>query len=321
MIISRKGFDSAAGGVASPIFPGSEIVSLPIQATGAQHSYAAIRKREETLGQVVADLTRGRIGKDALAHLDPDLTAEALPRLPGWRPTFGQTGAAATHLALRGVGAGDVFVFFGWFREVERGSGGRWRHRPGAPDLHVILGWLQIGEVVAVDAHGQTALLRQRPWLVDHPHLHFPPDARNVLYIASDHLTLPGVGGTGLPGGGAIDRYDERLRLTCPNQPRRSFWRLPPWFGPRPGAPPLTYHADPRRWSNLGDALGLEVVSQGQEFVLDCAARGEASAWLAHVLSGRAEGLTPPLDASAEKPAFAVETLLSARHASSTPSV
>ena len=35
LILSRKGFDSTAGGVASPIFPGGEMYSLPIQADGA----------------------------------------------------------------------------------------------------------------------------------------------------------------------------------------------------------------------------------------------------------------------------------------------
>lgn len=34
IILSRKGFDSSAGGVASPILPGGEMISLPIPETG-----------------------------------------------------------------------------------------------------------------------------------------------------------------------------------------------------------------------------------------------------------------------------------------------
>lgn len=54
-----------------------------------------------------------------LAHLDPDLRRDALPTRPnGWRPAFGQSGAAAGHLFNQEVGIGDLFMFFGWFRKT-----------------------------------------------------------------------------------------------------------------------------------------------------------------------------------------------------------
>ena len=72
-----------------------------------------------SLKAVVADLTRGKIRPETQAHLDPDLNFGSIPRPENWKPLFGQAGAAERHLQNQGVKAGDVFVFFGWFRQVE----------------------------------------------------------------------------------------------------------------------------------------------------------------------------------------------------------
>jgi len=95
----------------------------------------------QSLGKVVHDLTRGRITPEMPAHLDPDLNAQSIPRLAGWKPLFGQAGAAERHLQNQGVGEGDVFLFYGWFRRVEARSG-VYHYVQGEPDLHVIYGWL-----------------------------------------------------------------------------------------------------------------------------------------------------------------------------------
>jgi hypothetical protein len=291
LILSRKGFDSALGGAASPIFPDGAMTSLPIPLDGAPTTYAQIAKGPETsLGPIVADLTRGAITGATMAHLDPDLAHPALPRRPGWRPAFGQTGASATHLERCGVGVGDVFLFFGWFRAVQRGSDGCWRYESTAPNRHVVFGWMQIGEKIVVDRHGPTALLRQKPWLADHPHLSFGPDPRNVIYVAAERLMLPGYADTGLPGAGEFSYFHPRLALTCPNGTGRSTWRVPAWFAPGAGRPALTYHGDPRRWRLDGRHARLTVVSQGQEFVLDCANRPLAAAWIMRMLEAHATG-------------------------------
>src|SRR4051794_23719386 len=121
LILSRKGFDSAAGGVASPIFPDRTMYSLPIQAAGAQKCYRELReggRAGSAIGSVVEHLTGGRVSGDAIALFDPDLDEGALPRLPGWRPCFGQTSSSQSPLASCGVDLGDLFLFFGWFRQV-----------------------------------------------------------------------------------------------------------------------------------------------------------------------------------------------------------
>src|SRR3712207_8073283 len=81
LILSRKGFDSALGGAASPIFPDGTMTSLPIPLDGAPTTYAQIVKGPEaSLGPIVADLTRGAITGAMTAHLDPDLANPALDR-------------------------------------------------------------------------------------------------------------------------------------------------------------------------------------------------------------------------------------------------
>ena len=94
IILSRKGFDSSNGGCASLIFPDVRIVSLPIPASRAPTNFSDIGFNGPSVGQVVRDLSKGKVLPDSPTHLDPDLSTEALPRQDGWLPSFGQTGAA-----------------------------------------------------------------------------------------------------------------------------------------------------------------------------------------------------------------------------------
>ena len=98
LIFSRKGFDSSAGGVPSPIFPDGRMVSLPIPDDRSKVTYTDISFNGVSLGPIVAQLTGGRISAHSPAHIDPDLVKNSLPRLAGWRPIFGQTGPAQGHL-------------------------------------------------------------------------------------------------------------------------------------------------------------------------------------------------------------------------------
>jgi hypothetical protein len=191
---------------------------------------------------------------------------------------FGQCDAAQSHLARHGVGPGDLFLFFGWFRAVERVNG-EWRYVPGAADVHAIFGWLQVDEVVAVGE----AQLRAHPWLAYHPHCHGSFGANNTIYTARPRLAL-GEEALALPGAGAVAAFHPARRLTAPGAMRRSEWRLPPWCFPRGGVTPLSYHQHVR-WSRAGDSVTLTSVPRGQEFVLDTAAYPEALAWARELLA------------------------------------
>ena len=272
LILSRKGFDSGSGGVPSPIFPDGSMCSIPIQAPGARVRYRDIRKGPGgDMGGIVRGLTRGRIGPGDLCHFDPDLSAGSLgARHPRWRPSLGQVNAAEGHLAKMGVGIGDVFVFFGWFRRVERDAAWGWRFERGAPDLHVIFGWLRVEATIEVPRtrNARERLAIEHPWVSDHPHLHFPyPYVRGGNRIYVGH-------------GAEFSAFRPERVLTEVGAPNRGLWRVPRWFGPSPGSAPMSYHGDPGRWSVRSDHCLLRTVGRGQEFVVDCAGRPQAAAWL-----------------------------------------
>jgi hypothetical protein len=275
LILSRKGFDSAAGGCASPILPGGRLVSLPIPAMRGTVRYGELAAGFVRVADLVRDLTGGRHGPGDRAHLDPDLDRASCSRLAGWRPAFGQAEGQQTHLANQGVGIGDLFLFFGWFRAVEL-SAGSWRYRRGAPDLHVLFGWLQVGDAVDLVADRDEGL-RRHPGLARHPH--FASDATpNVLYLGARWLTVAGAASRRVRGAGLFQSFHEELVLTQAGR-SRSRWRLPRWFHPEPGRRALTCHEDPGRWSRDASGTLVRSVPRGQEFVLHAADYPEAAAW------------------------------------------
>jgi len=258
IVLSRKGFDSSAGGHASPILPDGTMVSLPIPSPLDALAYSDIAiDRDRTHGNY-ADLIRELDGGARIrggAHLDPDLCATSRPRPHGWRPAFGQIGSPGGHLRNEGVGRGDLFLFFGWFRHTTRADG-RLQFVPGDAGFHALFGYLEVG--AAVDATGSAPL---PIWLRDHPHAH--PHRRaspnNTIYVATDTLSID----RSLPGAGVF-RFRESLVLTKPGEPR-SRWRLDrDVFGDV-----RISHHDSAAWRDGA----FQSCKRGQEFVVDADAR------------------------------------------------
>jgi hypothetical protein len=86
IVLSRKGFDSANGGVPSPIFPDGRLLSLPIPASASPTRFADCRWGEQSVGRLVEGLTFGKVAAQDAAHLDPDLDHGARPGAAGWTP-------------------------------------------------------------------------------------------------------------------------------------------------------------------------------------------------------------------------------------------
>ena len=226
---------------------------------------------------MVESLTRGRIAGSDGAHLDPDLRIDAVRRTSGWRPIFGQAGTAQSHLARQKVGPGDLFLFFGSFRRAER-DGRALRFVRSAPKLHVIFGWLEVGEVRPVT----DMLAREIPWARRHPHLSAPSRYKsNTLYLASEHLSSLNLDSR---GGGTFARLRPELILTATDPYHGSAtWMLPRWIHPRihPAArSPLSYHSRANRWTDCVTLVRLQSAYPGQEFVLDLDEYPEAYDWL-----------------------------------------
>jgi hypothetical protein len=188
----------------------------------------------------------------------------------GWRGAFGQVGRAQTHLNNQGVCEGDLFLFFGLFRNAHV-QDGRWRFK-GARE-HSIFGWLQIDKIVHVGGD-PAETLRAYPWLENHPHTDPSDDwpQSNTIYIARERLALDGLHGD-LAGWGL---FKTGLRLTAENSILPSVWRVPAWLNPTVGGTGFTYNP-PGRFKPNGE---LRSPGRGQEFVADIAERHDALTWL-----------------------------------------
>ena len=240
VVYSRKGLDSSpqGGRGVSPIVDGRP-VSIPIP---TRHRASRTTYGDLGLGDLVARATRGRLNGSSLCHHDPMFEAG--------RCAFGQTGAAQSHLANNGVGAGDVFLFFGLFGNLD----GTDRH-------HRIFGYLRVEAVIAAGPRPGPGR-RLRGFSRPHPHTIGDWQPNNTIYV--------GRGATAATDGGL-------LRLSVAGGPA-SRWSVPPWLR-RAG---LTYHANPERW---GPGHALNAAARGQEFVSDVSGVAEAAPWLDRVLA------------------------------------
>lgn len=131
IILSRKGFDSKWGGYPSPILPDGRMISLPIPGksniTYGELSvdkdltyFSLMRGLKKKIHEKVNDKWKlMELASDATCHLDPDIYRNVRERPRDWLPLFGQCGAAQSHLQNQEIGLGDIFLFFGTFRETE----------------------------------------------------------------------------------------------------------------------------------------------------------------------------------------------------------
>lgn len=215
LILSRKGTDSASGKMPSPILPDGTLLSLPIPDENSGLRYDDISYGEKSYMEIIQEL-KPSFNEGECCHLDPDIRDDIDGRSADWKPAFGQCGAAAAHLDNNEVGKNDLFLFFGWFRQSEYGKNGKLRFVRGARDLHIIYGYMQIGDVV------RSADIQKYYW---HPHAkHDLSDKTNRLYVPRDTLSFA----DGVKGYGVLN-YDKRNVLTKDDM-SRSKWDLPQCF-------------------------------------------------------------------------------------------
>lgn len=249
IILSRKGFDSASGGQPNPILPDGTLLSLPIPEKCDKNTYTSLKWNDMSYFDIISSIRpRTSLKPNDMCHLDPDLRKEVCPRMAGWKPAFGQMGAALKHLRNKQVSVGDLFLFFGWYRKTEV-KDGKLVYQKMAPDIHVIYGYMQIGQVIEQDSD-----IPQ--WLKAHPHVLYK-DAwnknQNAIFLPSDKLSfLPEV------NGGGVLSYRKNRVLTKDGMSRR-YWNLPSIFK----KVKISYHSDP--WKNNC----FVSAGRGQEFVLD----------------------------------------------------
>ncbi|MBR4634877.1 MAG: hypothetical protein IKO51_00760 [Clostridia bacterium] len=220
IILSRKGFDSANGGMPSPIMPDGTLLSMPIPSDDNM-LYDELTYDRLSYSEILHQLApRKKFGQ---CHVDPDIRKNCRQKpVPNWTPAFGQIGAAQGVLSNANVEVGDIFLFFGWFRRVElhdgkfrfvrRNTGDFYDHS----DMHVIYGYLQIGDIVS-----DKSLISKFPW---HPHSSVSrlENSSNTLYLPSETLSIV----PGLDGYGTLGYRNDRV-LTMRGKSRATWNDLP----------------------------------------------------------------------------------------------
>ncbi len=229
VILSRKGFDSENGKTASPVMPDGAMLSMPIP-SGDSVAFDYLGYKDKSYLKIWKELKPNCIDSSC-CHLDPDIRMNnrCIPNIvrPGhplhelpddWQAIFGQVDAAETHLENQGVTIGDLFLFFGWFRQTEEVDGVL-RYKRGSKDAHMLFGYLQIGDII----RGED--VKKYSW---HPHSkYYQPNSNNTMYVASKKLVIDGED-LGIPGFGTF-RYSDELVLTMKGQ-TKSRWELPDFF-------------------------------------------------------------------------------------------
>lgn len=224
VIISRKGFDSSNGGCPSPILPDGTLLSLPIPSDD-HDSYDGLAYKGTSYADILKQLRPNRAYDHC--HVDPDLRPHLrITDVDGWAPAFGQIDAAQGLLSNAGVGPGDLFLFFGWFRPTENSVDGyhfRKRHDGDFyswADMHVIYGYMQVGTILTDPDE-----IAEYPW---HPHASTARlrNRTNALYLPSKHLSW----NPDIPGWGTLDfRKDRVLTMEGMN---RGTWNPLPFLSP-----------------------------------------------------------------------------------------
>lgn len=245
IILSRKGFDSAYGGYPSPILPlpDGKLISLAVPDPEDSDNYFNLKLDDKrTYFDLMKELkSKIRYGKewhelteDTKCHLDPAIYPSVKKRFENWKHCFGQMDAAQTHLSNQKVKEDDLFLFFGWFKQTELAKDGKLRFKKNAPDLHIILGYLQIGEIMHIDNETKIP-----DWLQGHPHTidirKGNPNKTNTIYIARDNLSWDKN-----TSGAGFFKFNEELILTK-NGFTRSKWSLPDLFK----KVEISYHPNP----------------------------------------------------------------------------
>ena len=264
VILSRKGCASQNGRLASPILPSNRIISLPIPSSKDTIKYSdLIIDDSTTYYSLISSLQQhnrmNQITSTDTCHVDPDIYPAILKRKIGWKPLFGQAGAAQTHIKEHNITVGDLFLFFGWFKHTIYQNNELIYDKTRPYSLHVLFGYFQIGKII-------TDLKKIKPWMEYHPHCNKISRQyykNNCLYIAKDTLSC----NSKISGAGVFHPFNENLVLTK-KEKHGTYMSRSKWFFtnsyPFGRKIQITYHNE-LSWKDEY----FQSASIGQEFILE----------------------------------------------------
>lgn len=257
VILSRKGFDSGYGGFPSIILPNNEMITLPIPCNSDFYRYSDISTKNENLYYIMKSLRndilyngkKQELTEDTHCHLDPDICDYSVKRDKNWRGIFGQIDAASTVLSNYDVQEGDLFIFFGWFNDVEIVEG-KYKFKKG-DGRHTMFGYLQIDKILHPKYDEVPKEYKNHPHVCD---LRRNEKDTNTIFIAKDVCTFD----NSIKGYGMF-KYDEKLDLTKKGM-TRTCWDLPDFFR----NVKIAYHNK----NSFKDGF-FKSACRGQEFVIE----------------------------------------------------
>jgi hypothetical protein len=258
IILSRKGYDDQYGCKPSVIMPDGTMLSFPIPVAGEEIGIETknLKFKGEPLTEIFKGL--GHSNTNLIHHIDPDIY-----ELSGKQPygSYGQAGAALSHLENQGVRTGDIFLFFGTFCKtimLDNNLQFEMMH-----PFHAIFGYLKVERKVSMAEIEDEPVLH---WLKQHPH-YMNRDfgdykKANAIYIGADY---------------GYFKYSDYLLLTKPGY-KKSWWQLPAFFADVK----LSYHENVIKKFNQ-DFVEFQSVAKGQEFVFE--RNNKTEEWLNGILN------------------------------------
>ena len=258
LILSRKGFDSKAGGSASPIFNDGSFFSIPIpQSHPAPKKYKDLDFNGISGAELLKEVS-AKIKVTDYCHNDPLLNEKV--------GIFGQASSSQTELKNNNVGPGDLFLFFGWFKNFS--ENGR--------DLHHLFGWLQIEEIIEGSKDIKQHLLKNN---IQHPHGHGDTSrfSNNTIYVAKKKLELNNRE-IFERGHGMFKFTHEDLILTEKNK-TRSRWKLPSMYF----KDSKDLFLNRMKWENE-EEYKVFYKGFGQEFILDIEKNPNVKKWAINLI-------------------------------------
>ena len=257
LILSRKGLDSSAGGYPSLIFPDGTLFSIPIpdKKTSIAYSDLNFSYNGKPIQKILNDLTNKKIksGRKHFCDYQTDkFKCHYDPMFIDFKNdsyiVLGQEGTNASHLINQDVKERDIFLFWGWFKEVEKVNG-KWRYKKNAPDIHLIWSYMEVEKRLIVKDNKEE-ILKDYPFLAKHPHIEVKRKNPNVIFLSKKFKKL---------------KFHKNIVLTdIENYKGRSYWKLPKFFN-QPQA--FSYL---KNFMQINDEyVSVQSPNRGQEFILN----------------------------------------------------
>ena len=258
IILSRKGLDSSAGGKPSPILENGQIFSIPIPTTdtNSPHRYGDVVINDINASDMLSLVGTKKLHANTNCHFDPMLKFNT--------GLFGQAGNAQRELDNLGVGKGDLFLFFGWFRSF---------YSCKKADYHHIFGWLQVDQVIR-----GTKQIRKfcKDLEIAHPHACLDETRfnYNTLFVSHPKSTLEFLD-LNIRGHGLFAQTNHKLILTEHGR-TRSNWHMPEKYF-SPSLNPKLFETR-LRWMSP-KCNRIKCTGYGQEFVISTLKNPSVKDW------------------------------------------